>query len=402
MLYILEEEEEFFHTWTNSRFPTLTSTLGENLNGLKTVVFDYSKASFMNSSTSNFILKLPDPILFKLGVDISDIVQNNRLLNKIVYQQHESGFDISVLDITTAEGSKVSNELGIGINSTESMAIQKVLNLHPTYTQELEDEVTPLANDTYNYGTSSYYHNTTIPYLVERIKDLQISSLTQIQSIKYLKDFVSSFDTEESTDLGLVDCIRLVKCKFDEQEIAYKKSLGRSIDLKQQKQKVLKRESDLKHEMNKKVKSLEKQVSELENLNLSLESKYSSELLKLTAKAREGKKVLEKFIIKQCSLVKEIRENSTKLSKGKKKVKFSSEVLSTLRAHSLMDEEYYLNTYPDVATSKFQPHEHFYSFGFYELRNPSASFNTLEFIIENPEVLLKMSHPYDKYINRDG
>ena len=44
-----------------------------------------------------------------------------------------------------------------------------------------------------------------------------------------------------------------------------------------------------------------------------------------------------------------------------------------------------MNAYPDVAAAHLDPVEHFLKFGWHEGRNPSAKFNTVEYLKKYPE-----------------
>lgn len=399
----MEEEERYFDEWTSSLFPTLTNTLDEEFAGLKTVVFDYSKTPFINSPQSNFILKIPDAILFKFGLDISEIIRNNKRAYAILSRQNELNPPIKLINLSSVEGESICRALDVRLDSIELTAIQKVLNMHPIYEREFPDEcAVKLAIKNNAFSVSSYYQNIKKPDLVERIKSLQLEALTQTASIAYLKKFVVGLSGGTDTHPSLVECVEIINDRLNERESAYKKVLGRSVDLKQQKQEVLKREKLLKVKMDEKVKTLNHQIDKLTSINFGLDSSSSNELKRVSSQLRKNKKILENFIINQCAFARKNREESSRFGRSKKKTKFTADVIETLRAKNLLDEDFYTKAYPDVAISKFQPHEHFYLFGFFELRNPSKNFNTLDYIVENPEILLKMSHPYDKYLNKDG
>ena len=67
-------------------------------------------------------------------------------------------------------------------------------------------------------------------------------------------------------------------------------------------------------------------------------------------------------------------------------------------ARERFDESYYLEQYPDVAQSKYEPIEHYFRFGWREGRNPSAEFVTNYYLEAYPDVILSGKNPFIHYL----
>ena len=57
------------------------------------------------------------------------------------------------------------------------------------------------------------------------------------------------------------------------------------------------------------------------------------------------------------------------------------------------DSEYYLKENPDVSQAGIDPILHYLMYGAYEGRNPSMSFNTLDYWRAHPEILIDNINP---------
>ncbi|MCR6663408.1 MAG: CDP-glycerol glycerophosphotransferase family protein [Luteimonas sp.] len=64
-----------------------------------------------------------------------------------------------------------------------------------------------------------------------------------------------------------------------------------------------------------------------------------------------------------------------------------------VRQSGVFDEAYYLETYPDIESSRMDPLDHFLRFGATEARNPSAMFDTAYYLANNPDVAGKGINP---------
>jgi hypothetical protein len=69
-----------------------------------------------------------------------------------------------------------------------------------------------------------------------------------------------------------------------------------------------------------------------------------------------------------------------------------------IRASGLFDEQWYLQTYPDVARSGLDPVEHYLKFGVAESRNPSARFSTRWYLDAYSDVAVSGVNPLVHYI----
>ena len=62
------------------------------------------------------------------------------------------------------------------------------------------------------------------------------------------------------------------------------------------------------------------------------------------------------------------------------------------------DQDYYLNTYPDVRQSGMDPAIHYVTVGWIELRDPSPDFSTRKYLIDHPHLTLLGLNPYLHYL----
>lgn len=69
-----------------------------------------------------------------------------------------------------------------------------------------------------------------------------------------------------------------------------------------------------------------------------------------------------------------------------------------IKNSGLFDEEFYLRNYQDVNSAGIDPITHYLKHGVFELRNPSPSFNTKEYLEENREMLERGENPLVHYI----
>ena len=72
-----------------------------------------------------------------------------------------------------------------------------------------------------------------------------------------------------------------------------------------------------------------------------------------------------------------------KIRKIKEKKEFLKQV-KIIEASADFDAQWYLSQYPDVAQKKSNPAKHYLKFGWKEGRKPSATFDTKQYIKENP------------------
>lgn len=61
-------------------------------------------------------------------------------------------------------------------------------------------------------------------------------------------------------------------------------------------------------------------------------------------------------------------------------------LLNEIRSSGLFDEGWYLQKYPDVATAKSNPIQHYLEYGWKEGRNPSPRFDNDAYLFDNPDV----------------
>lgn len=175
---------------------------------------------------------------------------------------------------------------------------------------------------------------------------------------------------------------------------------------------------------------LKNSLSEIEDL-LKKEKKQTSILLNDLLSEKEKKRVLEEKIIEnekniqdryeELSIVTKIAEsyhldlesNKSQLLNEKEKIKnihssLSWKITKPIRAlhrliminhekdlnkdiklvmkSNLFDEEWYLNTYPDVKESGMNPAKHYLLYGGFENRNPSVKFNSQRYLEQHYEL----------------
>jgi hypothetical protein len=81
---------------------------------------------------------------------------------------------------------------------------------------------------------------------------------------------------------------------------------------------------------------------------------------------------------------------------GRKSVLASE--LKLVRASEFFDEDWYLKTYPDVASSRVDPILHYLECGAGEFRNPSIRFDTREYVEHNPDIIATGENPLIHYL----
>lgn len=72
--------------------------------------------------------------------------------------------------------------------------------------------------------------------------------------------------------------------------------------------------------------------------------------------------------------------------------------IALLDCHPLFDRDYYLDTYPDVARSGFDPLYHYVHFGADEGRNPNAYFDSTFYLTQYPDVARAGMNPLAHYL----
>lgn len=75
-----------------------------------------------------------------------------------------------------------------------------------------------------------------------------------------------------------------------------------------------------------------------------------------------------------------------------------SREIQTLRESKFFDEKFYLEKYPDVRESGFDPVYHYVTFGWKELRDPSPFFSTQQYLAANPDVVISGHNPFCHWI----
>lgn len=88
----------------------------------------------------------------------------------------------------------------------------------------------------------------------------------------------------------------------------------------------------------------------------------------------------------------------TRLGIKKKQEPTWAKHLNTLQQTNAVAEDWYLNTYPDVAISGLSATEHYLKFGAAENRNPSPEFDTAWYLKEYPDVAESGLNPLVHYI----
>lgn len=71
-----------------------------------------------------------------------------------------------------------------------------------------------------------------------------------------------------------------------------------------------------------------------------------------------------------------------------------------IAASGLFDAGWYLQHNPDIQTSGKDPLKHYQRFGGYEARDPSADFDTLDYLQQHPWLLSTRQHPLIHYLNQ--
>ncbi len=82
-------------------------------------------------------------------------------------------------------------------------------------------------------------------------------------------------------------------------------------------------------------------------------------------------------------------------------IDIDDEQIYLIKNSGLFDESWYLLEYPDVASSKMRPIEHYIKFGADEGRNPSAYFNTLNYLRYNPKLKENNLNPLSHFIEKE-
>ncbi|WP_414828638.1 hypothetical protein [Alteromonas sp. H39] len=72
--------------------------------------------------------------------------------------------------------------------------------------------------------------------------------------------------------------------------------------------------------------------------------------------------------------------------------------IEEIEKSGLFDKEFYLNSYTDVAQKNIEPILHYFLYGVYEGRDPSASFNTLSYLSLHEDVAQAGINPFIHFI----
>ncbi len=94
-------------------------------------------------------------------------------------------------------------------------------------------------------------------------------------------------------------------------------------------------------------------------------------------------------------LIRTLVQPFKRADRGKEKLRRQVEVLNQ---SGLFDQRWYLSEYPDVASARVDPAEHYLRFGAGEGRNPSPRFDTMYYLQSNPDVAAAGVNPLLHYI----
>ena len=72
--------------------------------------------------------------------------------------------------------------------------------------------------------------------------------------------------------------------------------------------------------------------------------------------------------------------------------------IGTLKQPVTFDEEWYRQKYPHVGKRKFDPYIHYLVWGWWQGHNPNDTFDVIEYLINNPDILLEGREPYAHYL----
>ena len=81
--------------------------------------------------------------------------------------------------------------------------------------------------------------------------------------------------------------------------------------------------------------------------------------------------------------------------------KISNEI-KVIKQSGLFDPYHYYKTYTETCTSGISSIKHYVLFGVQEGRNPSRTFNTFDYLINNPDCLFRGENPLVHYIQNRG
>lgn len=150
-------------------------------------------------------------------------------------------------------------------------------------------------------------------------------------------------------------------------------------------------EKELKDSLEKLEKRKTKEVLSLERKLL----KKQSEEQKLRSQVAEFNIYKRSFLWKIYNLSSPLLVRLIK--RHDKNSKLLTEIKS-LYSSAYFDPDWYINTYPDVASSFVDPAEHYLRFGASEGRNPSPKFNTNWYMSTYPDVLQSKINPLIHFI----
>jgi len=165
--------------------------------------------------------------------------------------------------------------------------------------------------------------------------------------------------------------------------------------------------------MENRIKDLEKEnellITQLHKVQEELEEYFlKCEQLKLQNKkliqGLEGRKYLNwskltMLIKKVC--IRKLKSLGLITMEQYRKIDVDVEQIILIENSGLFDESWYLSQYPDVASSRMKPIEHYIKFGADEGRNPSAYFNTLNYLRYNPNLKDNSLNPLCHFIEKE-
>ena len=145
-------------------------------------------------------------------------------------------------------------------------------------------------------------------------------------------------------------------------------------------------------------------AAEVERLSLDLKEEQARRQI-AEARARDAREGMDAIraswasqLIAPMLMLGERKRQRRKERRQKREIAF-------ITAANLIDPNWYVSQYPDVAASGMDPVFHYVAYGAYEGRNPNPGFNSNAYLDENPDVARLGVNPlyhYERYGRAEG
>ena len=172
-------------------------------------------------------------------------------------------------------------------------------------------------------------------------------------------------------------------------------------------------EKNQKQHLSENNNKINKNVSDIDTLKKNIDSlkKWNENLDKNTTKLSKDIQananridiehdILRNFI--QCNILQQYKKARFGFVKRSKSflLNTTNKEIKIILKSGLFDSFYYYKTYPGITSFGLSSIKHFVRYGVFEGKNPSGSFNTIDYLISNPDCLFSGANPLVHFIQK--